>query len=194
MKQKTNLITIIVLGLLFIPIIALGAYFIHPHASSQKEKEDVDLTVFLKEKGYAAIQLKQLRSGILYFTAEVNDSTAYFFLDTGAGYTIMDQAVVAKFGLEVQESDMKAKGSSGDGIMHLKESSIKKFKMNDFILNDYDIFLMSFEHIHTSFEVTYEEDDEEKPRFEGMVGADLLGLGKAIIDYENLVLYLMKPQ
>lgn len=54
------------------------------------------------------------------------------------------------------------------------------------MLQDFKIHLMSLDHINNAFrQLNLKEID-------GVIGADMLTQGKAIIDYENLVLYLRK--
>ena len=151
--------------------------------SQQQDKSDSELGTFLKERNYAAIQLGKLISGHLYLTAEVNDSTAIFILDTGAGATVMEEKREAKFNLTTSSSKDEAVGAGGSNLA-LKEASIQNLKIEDYVLHDFDIYLMNLDHINNAFK------QGGLPEIDGVIGADILTKGKAVIDYENLILYL----
>ena len=153
------------------------------YAYPQQDKSTSELGLFLKEKNYKAIKLGRFITGHLYLRAEVNDSTAIFVLDTGAGSTVMEEKRESKFNLTTSSSEIKAVGAGGSNLA-LKESSIQNFQIKDYVLHNHKIHLMNLDHINNAFkEVGIAEID-------GVIGADILIKGKAVIDYENLILYL----
>jgi len=144
-----------------------------------------DLGQFLEQKGYAAIPLSKLFTGHLYLNAEVNGIPARLILDTGAGGTVFDENSVEKFHFELVDSEITAAGAGGVG-MSLKTSIIDEFKINDFVVSDFQIYLMNLDHVNEAFGLLGIE-----PR-DGVIGADILAQGRAIIDYGNMILYLLK--
>lgn len=150
---------------------------------SQSHNKDEDLGTFLKSKHYIPIQLNKLSTGHLYLSAQLNDSTALFILDTGAGITVVDKKFESKFSLNSSDLETIATGAGGTNI-ELSESIAKNFNLGDYHLNDFQIHLMSLDHVNNAFKKlgVIEVD--------GVIGADILSKGKAIIDYNNLILYL----
>ena len=61
-----------------------GLLLVTQKVHSQVQSE---LATFLEKKEYVAIPIKKLPTGHLILIAEVNDKTATFILDTGAGAT-----------------------------------------------------------------------------------------------------------
>ena len=150
---------------------------------SQQDKSDSELGLFLKGKNYIAIQLGKFITGHLYLTANLNGTTAIFVLDTGAGATVMEEKGESKFNLTVSSTENKAVGAGGSGLT-LTEASIQNLEIEDYVLRDFKIHLMNLDHINNAFkQVGLAEID-------GVIGADILTKGKAVIDYENLILYL----
>ena len=165
--------------LMFVFVSSLVCQYAYP----QHDKSDSELGLFLKEKNYVAIQLGKFITGHLYLTAEVNDTTGIFILDTGAGATVMEEKRKSKFNLTTSSTENKAVGAGGSNLA-LKEASIQNFEIEDYVLRDFKIHLMNLDHINNAFkQVGLAEID-------GVIGADILTKGKAVIDYENLILYL----
>ena len=165
--------------LMFIFVSTLVCQYAYP----QQDKSNSELGLFLKEKNYEAIKLGRFITGHLYLTAKVNGTTAIFVLDTGAGSTVMEEKRESKFNLATSLSEIKAVGAGGSNLA-LKEASIQNFKIENYVLRNYKIHLMSLDHINNAFkQVGIAEID-------GVIGADILTRGKAVIDYENLILYL----
>lgn len=165
--------------LMFVFALSLVCQYAYP----QQNKSDSELGLFLKEKNYVAIQLGKFITGHLYLTAEVNDTVGIFILDTGAGATVMEGKRESKFNLTTSSTENKAVGAGGSSLA-LKEASIQKFEIEDYVLRDFKIHLMNLDHINNAFrQVGLAEID-------GVIGADILTKGKAVIDYENLILYL----
>ena len=155
------------------------------NAYPQQDKFDSELGLFLKEKNYEAIQLGRFITGHLYLTAEVNGTNATFVLDTFAVSSVMEEKKESKFNLTTSLSESKAVGAGGNNLA-LKETSIKNFCIKNYVLHDYKIHLMNLDHVNNAFKkVGIAEID-------GVIGADILIRGKAVIDYEKLILYLKK--
>ncbi|HCO68450.1 MAG TPA: acid protease, partial [Dysgonomonas sp.] len=138
-----------------------------------------------QKRDYTAIQLKKFVTGHLYLTVQINNMDAVFILDTGAGATVIDDKRESKFELNTLITDNKAVGVGG-GNMALRQSIVNNFKIQDYNINDFKIHLMNLDHVNNALKrVGIEEID-------GVIGADILLKGKAIIDYENLVLFLKR--
>jgi len=163
----------------------LIAGMVYPIQGFSQSSGNSDLEGFLTERNYVPIKLEKLKTGHLSLTASVNGISALFVLDTGAGATVLDQKLSDKFNLSMDSSSNTATGAGGSKIT-LQESVISELKLQDYVFNNFKAHLMSLDHINNAFKgLGLEETD-------GVIGADILTTGKAIIDYENLVLYLHK--
>jgi hypothetical protein len=160
----------------------VGLLFVIPKAHSQSQTE---LATFLEKKGYVAIPMKKLPTGHLCIIADVNDTTATLILDTGAGATVLEEKREEKFQLKPSVSDAQAAGA-GAVNMEMKKTTVKKFNMANYFLDNYEVYLMNLDHVNIAFQ------QMELETIDGVIGADILTIGKAIIDYENLILYLKK--
>lgn len=142
-----------------------------------------DLATFLKNKNYVAVPLNKYPTGHLYLSATINDTLGIFILDTGAGGTVVEEKREEKFKLSSEKSDIKAVGA-GASNMNIK-TTIAAVKLADYN-SELTIHLMNLDHVNNAFkQLGLEEID-------GVIGADILTNGKAIIDYENLILYLQQ--
>ena len=75
------------------------------------------LNELLLNQGYQAVKLAQMvGSGHLQFTAELNGVEACFILDTGAGYTVLEEHTKDKFGLTLEETEEVATGAGGTNL------------------------------------------------------------------------------
>ena len=158
----------------------LLAGMVYPTQGFSQSSNNSDLDVFLQERGYVPIKLEKLITGHLSLTAQINSIQTLFILDTGAGATVLDQKQSDKFNLSGNSSSNTAVGAGGSNI-NLQESIISELKLQEYMLQDFKIHLMSLDHINNAFrQLNLKEID-------GVIGADML-----TIDYENLVLYLRK--
>ena len=169
------------LVLFFIVALLLAIQNVH----SQVQGELTELATFLEKKGYVAIPIKKLPTGHLCLIAEVNDTTARLILDTGAGATVFEEKESEKFQLKSSDSDKQATGA-GAGNITMKTTSVRKFKMANYSLDNFEVYLLNLDHVNIAFQQVGIE------KVDGVIGADILTSGKAIIDYGNLILYLRK--
>jgi len=160
-----------------------------------------DLIAFIKSKNYIAIPVNQLSIGHKYLTTKINDVPSRIILDTGASHTVLDTDRFARFNLSSFSPTTSSCdgcgdcGTGGRGIgvgdevtSGISLSVVNKFELSDeYILNDVSVALISIAQINRRLtEIGVEE-------FDGIIGADILANGEAIIDYKNLMLYLKRP-
>lgn len=141
-----------------------------------------ELPEFLKSKKYKKIQFKLLKTQHLLVKVKVNGLAGNFILDTGASNTCIDLESIEKYRLEATDytslaasatSNMQAKISKGN---YLQIGSWKQLP-STFILFD-------LSHVNEAL-----SQQKIKP-IDGIIGADVLLKGNAIIDYANQCLYL----
>ena len=163
-----------------------GLLLVTQTAHSQGQSELTELATFLEKKEYIAIPIKKFPTGHLYLIAEVNDTTAMLILDTGAGATVFEGKGADKFQMKPSVSDVEATGAGGSNLA-MKTASVEKFTMAGYSLDNLEVYLMCLNHVNGAFQQLGLDP------VDGVIGADILTTGKAIIDYGNLVLYLKNP-
>ena len=137
---------------------------------------------FLKSEGYISIKLHKTDTNHYQIEAKINDIEGLFILDTGASNTCTDLQI-NKFHLISIESEEKA-SSATDFMGETKISKKNKLQIGKWISKSSPIVLFDMTHINKAL------SEREVKIVDGIIGADILKKGKAIIDYEKNKLYL----
>jgi predicted aspartyl protease len=142
-----------------------------------------DLQDFLKEKKYKKIKFTVLKTQHLLIKGKINGIKGNFILDTGASNSCVGFESIEQFKLDAQFSETKAAGAGATGIetqlARNNEIQLGRWKNNKFHLIVFDM-----SHVNDAL-----RHYKTKP-VHGIIGADILLKGKAIIDYSNHCLYL----
>jgi predicted aspartyl protease len=139
----------------------------------------------LKPKGYKKIKFKITKTQHLMINAKINGIAGNFILDTGASNSCVGFECIALFELNAKKSKTKAAGAGATG-MFTQISVDNKLQLGNWKSNDFNIVVFDMSHVNEAL-MQY----KAKP-VNGIIGADILMQGKAIIDYFNHCLYLMK--
>lgn len=139
----------------------------------------------LLRKGYAKIKLKKINTNHFELKVKLNGVKGRFILDTGASNSCIDINLAKKFKLEVKDSETKAAGAGAIG-METKISSKNSIEINKWKYQKFTVVLLNLNHVNTALTEHHAE------AVDGIVGADILEKGKAIINYEKKSLYLKK--
>ena len=138
---------------------------------------------FLKSQGYTSINLKKTGTNHYQIKAILNDIEGLFILDTGASNTCTDLTQLEKFKLISENSKIKA--SSATNLMQeTKISKKNKLQVGKWNSKSCSVVLFDMNHINTAL------NERKIQKVDGIIGADTLKKGKAIIDYEKNRLYL----
>jgi beta-lactamase superfamily II metal-dependent hydrolase len=141
------------------------------------------LNDFLLKDGYVKIKMQKFITGHLYATGNLNGISGTFLIDTGAGATIIEEKRKEKFKMKTEDSGQKATGAGSSGLS-VGISNNNKFVLDKFIFGSDTLRLMNLDHVNKALKsIGIGEID-------GVIGADILTSGMAIIDYTNLVIYL----
>ena len=143
------------------------------------------LDKILKRKGYSIIKLKKINTNHFELKATLNGVKGRFILDTGASNSCIDFSLAEKFKLDVEDSDTKAAGAGAIG-METKISSQNYIQINDWKYNNCNVVLFDLTHVNTAL------TEHNANAVDGIIGADILEKGKAIIDYSSKSLFLKK--
>ncbi|RDY58683.1 retropepsin-like aspartic protease family protein [Flagellimonas nanhaiensis] len=143
------------------------------------------LKKFLKSKSYVRIPLALTETNHFEISAKINGVSGRFILDTGASNTCVGIDKIEFFEMVSETSDVKAAGA-GAVEMETLVSSKNKIQIGDWKKNRQKIVLFDLVHVNQAL------TSHNALPVDGIIGADLLKKGKAIIDYDKKSLYLKK--
>ncbi|PCI06398.1 MAG: acid protease [Flavobacteriaceae bacterium] len=143
------------------------------------------LKYILKRKGYTSIKLRTMTSKHLEIKASINGIKGRFILDTGASSSCVGFEGIEKFKLAVEETDTKAAGA-GAVDMETKISPKNSIAIKDWKYKALTLVVFDLTHVNTALE------QQSEQAIDGIIGADILEKGKAIIDYKKKRVYLKK--
>ncbi len=143
-----------------------------------------ELKNFLLDKGYFRIKLKRTITNHFEIKASINNIKGRFILDTGASNSCVGFEEIETFLLSTEESEHKA---SGAGTTEIDTLISKKnaLKIGKFKLKKTPLILIDLSHINNALV------KQNAKSIQGIIGADILHKGKAIIDYNKKYLYLL---
>ena len=143
------------------------------------------LREFLLSKKYTRIRLFPTPTHHLEITAKINGVKGSFILDTGASNSCVDFSFASHFKLISEESEVLAAGA-GAINMRTKLSKGNTIKIGTWQRADMNLVLFDLSHVNQALE------NHDAAPVHGILGADLLNLGKGVIDYQYTCLYLKK--
>lgn len=145
----------------------------------------MSLKDFLLNKNYIGIKLKKIATNHFEIKAKINGKKGRFILDTGASNSCVGFDEIEKFDLKTEDSEHKAAGAGPEEI-DTQISKKNKIEIGSFKIKKITLVLIDLSHINNAL-----TKQEAKP-VNGIIGADVLEEGNAIIDYKKRKLYLYK--
>jgi len=145
------------------------------------------LADFLKNRNYQKIKLTKIATNHLELKAKINGVKGKFILDTGASNSCVGLDLIDYFKLDAQESETKAAGA-GAIDMETKKSENNALKIGKWRTNKCHLVLFNLCHVNSALV------KHNAKEVHGIIGADILEKGKAVIDYNKNVLYLKKKK
>ncbi|WP_310555788.1 retropepsin-like aspartic protease [Flavobacterium sp.] len=139
----------------------------------------------LLDNGYTKIKFKLSKTQHLLIEAKINNVVGNFILDTGASTSCVGFESIDYFKLETSHSKTKASGAGGTNMDTLI-SKKNILKIGKFKFQKFDLVVFNMSHVNEAL-----IQHKAKP-VHGIIGADVLLEGKAIIDYYNGCFYLKK--
>lgn len=138
---------------------------------------------YLLKKGYTKIKLKLTKTNHFEMKATINGVKGLFILDTGASSSCVGFDAIETFKLEAKDSEVKAAGAGATDML-TQISKKNKLKIGKWKKDKVALILFNLTHVNTAL-ITHNAQPVD-----GIIGADILKKGKAIIDYEKKYLYL----
>jgi predicted aspartyl protease len=142
-----------------------------------------ELQKVLKKEKYKKIKFKIIKTQHLLIKVKINDVSGNFILDTGASNSCVGFESIERFKLTTKNSKTKAAGAGGTG-MKTQISKHNSMQVGSWKNDDFGIVIFDLSHVNEAL-----RQYKAKP-VHGIIGADVLMEGKAIIDYYNHYLYL----
>ena len=141
------------------------------------------LRQLLTQKKFIRIPLIYTSTQHLEIEAFVNSIKGRFILDTGASNSCVGFEAADKFNLFAEDSDIKAAGAGATDML-TQVSEKNSITIGSWSKKNVPLVLFDLTHVNTAL-ITHKATPVD-----GILGADLLKKGKAIIDYERMCLYL----
>ena len=142
-----------------------------------------DLHKILKKENYKKVKFKITKTQHLLIKAKINGISGNFILDTGASNSCVGFEGIDLFTLEAKKSKTKASGAGATG-MFTQIASSNKLQLGSWKDSKFELVIFDMSHVNEAL-----IQHKTKP-VQGIIGADVLLKGKAIIDYFNHYLYL----
>lgn len=139
----------------------------------------------LKANSYLKIPFKISKTQHLLIKASINGIKGSFILDTGASNSCVGFEGIELFGLHAKTSAKKAAGAGAVG-MQTQISTDNSLQINRWKSSKFDLVIFDMSHVNTALE------EYGITAIHGIIGADVLLKGQAIIDYYHCHLYLKK--
>ncbi len=143
------------------------------------------LPELLKKEDYKKIKFKLTKTQHLTIKATINGVSGLFILDTGASNSCVGFESIELFKLKANKSKTKASGAGGTG-MTTQLSTKNKLKMGSWKYLDFNLVIFDLSHVNEALR------QHKTKEVHGIIGADVLLEGNAVIDYSSKNLYLKK--
>ncbi|WP_299219388.1 retropepsin-like aspartic protease [uncultured Aquimarina sp.] len=141
------------------------------------------LRQFLIEKEYHRIKLVYTKTNHFEVKAMLNGIEGNFIVDTGASNSCVGFDAVEKFDLFAQDSDVKAAGAGATDML-TQLSKKNTLQLGKWSKKSISLILFDLTHVNTAL-IAHQAEPVD-----GIIGADVLKRGKAVIDYDQKCLYL----
>jgi predicted aspartyl protease len=142
-----------------------------------------NLDEVLKKEKYRKLKFKVSKTQHLLIKANINGVTGNFILDTGASNSCVGFESIELFNLKARQSKTKAAGA-GATDMFTQIAKNNSLKIGRWKTDDFNLIIFDLSHVNSAL-----THYKAKP-VNGIIGADVLLEGKAIIDYSNQCFYL----
>lgn len=138
-------------------------------------------------RDYRKIKFKVTNTNHIVIKAKINGVSGSFILDTGASNSCVGFDVVNQFKLHAIDSKTLAAGAGATNMV-TQISHNNELKMGRWINNAFELVIFDLTHVNQAL-----LQHKSKP-VHGIIGADILIKGAAIIDYAQQYLFLEKPK
>lgn len=143
----------------------------------------MNLKSYLKKKHYIKIPLVLTATNHIEVIATLNGITGRFIVDTGASNTCVGFDKIDFFKLNSKASKIKAAGAGATNMDTLL-STKNTFEIGNWKTKKLKIVLFDLGHVNEAL------ISHQALPVDGIIGADILGKSRALIDYNKCCMYL----
>ena len=147
----------------------------------------MSLPSYLSKKGYQKKKMNLTKTNHFKITAKINGVKGKFIVDTGASNTCIDTTLVEHFKLISENSDTKAAGAGATG-METQLAKNNSVKIGSWKSKNNSVVVFDLSHVNDALTT-----HGSKP-VHGIIGADILKKGAAVIDYKDNLLFLKQSK
>jgi len=141
------------------------------------------LAEYLAPFDYQSVRLRRSPTGHLQLDGAINGVAATFYLDTGAGRTVLDLTQARGRGLPLVETGTGA-GGLGTTSAATYRTVVGRLALQAAEETDLTVAVVDLSHVNQALRARGAEP------LDGVIGGDLLEAREAIIDCKNLQLHL----
>ena len=153
-------------------------------SSAHAQSAPAPMAWFAGPSGRSTVPLHRSSDQKLYLTVLVNGQPLNLFIDTGAT-TILHVEAIRRLGLPLTDTEDQAVGLTGvAGIRQLAQVDLVLGRTT---ITGYQVSVMDL----TATRELHAQHD--MPMFDGLIGAELLAILRARIDFDRLVLEVRRP-
>ena len=144
---------------------------------------NIFLKDLLNKQQFVKVKLYKIKTQHLICFGSINNVKATFLIDTGASNSCISIENIDVYDLKTEGEKFEASGAS-DKKMEAILSRECRFKLGRFSMKKQKFVLLDLNHINSLLE------SQNVKKINGIIGAEFLKATKAIIDYDNLDLFL----
>ncbi|HET7361628.1 MAG TPA: retropepsin-like aspartic protease [Salinimicrobium sp.] len=141
------------------------------------------LKKILEEKGYQKIKLTLTATNHLEVKAKINKIEGNFIVDTGASSSCVGFDAISHFKLLAEDSEVKAAGAGATNML-TQIAQENRIEIKHWKKKKIDLVLFDLTHVNDAL------INHNAEKVHGIIGADILKKGKAVIDYKSKCLFL----
>ena len=143
-----------------------------------------DLNSILKTQGYICVHFNYTLTNHIELEITINDVSGNFIIDTGASNSFVSNKLIEKFKMTSENNaDAEVVGIGKDSPSATLISHGNSVKIEAFEVVDFSFALLEMNHINEAL-VTNNAN-----QLDGVIGGDFLKQTKAIIDYDNHLIW-----
>lgn len=144
-----------------------------------------NLKTILSKEGFKSVKFKITKTQHMFVRAKINGVWGDFILDSGASNTCIDFQWLHYFGLSAVDSKTKASGAGANNLF-TQVSHANNLQLGRYKLNNVSFVLLDLSHVNTAL------TEHRTKNVHGIIGAEVLLMTNAIIDYGSCTLFLSK--
>lgn len=152
----------------------------------------------LARSGYVSVPLKRPTPNVLAVDASINGHDVQMVVDTGCSHVLVRRILLSRFGLKTTAAQTKISGASGrrseDGAQMATADRIRvgNMELTNVPIMFSELGTMNSDHSRGAPVGSYLPPASQRMG-DGFLGADFLSACSAVIDLQNLKLYLRPP-